>query len=112
MRCCDLTAGKLSTPGKLQRIVKEPDGGGGWSSEWRTYAAPRLLFKPVSGSERLAAERLDAVTRNRAYMRYRPDVTESDRLVVRGRAYQIRAALDLEMRRQWLELDLDGGVAT
>lgn len=112
MRCCDLTSGKLRTPGQLQRLTKTPDGGGGFTVTWTTYATVRMWFKPLSGSERIRAERLEAATRNRAYMRYRDDVREADRLIVDGRAYQIRAALDMEMRRQWLELDLDGGAAT
>lgn len=112
MRCCDLTAGKLRTAGQLQRITKTPDGGGGFTSSFSTYATVKLWFQPMSGRERIAAERLEAITRNRAYMRFRNDVRESDRLVVEGRAYQIRAALDMEMRKQWLELDLDGGAAT
>ena len=112
MRCCDLTSGKMRTRGQLQRLTRTADGGGGFTATFTTYATVYLWFKSMSGSERIYAERLDAITRNRAYTRYRNDVIESDRLVVDGKAYQIRAAINMELRNQWLELDLDGGVAT
>lgn len=112
MKCCDLTSGKLRTAGQLQRLTRTDDDGGGFTSTFTTYATVSLHFKSMSGSERIFAERLDAITRNRAYTRYRDDVIESDRLIVNGRAYQIRAAINMEFKNQWLELDLDGGVAT
>ena len=112
MKCCELTSGKMRTIGQIQRMTRESDGGGGFTATFTTYATINLLFKSMSGSERIYAERLDAITRNRAYTRYRSDVVESDRLVVNGRVYQIRAAINMELRNQWLELDLDGGVAT
>lgn len=112
MRCCDLSAGKLRISASLQRITKTPDGGGGYTSTWTPYATVRVYFEQQSGRERISADRIDAITRNRVYMRFRTDVREADRVVIGTRAYNIRAAIDLELRKQWLQLDLDGGVAT
>jgi SPP1 family predicted phage head-tail adaptor len=45
-------------------------------------------------------------------MRYRADVRPADRVVAEGREYQIRAIIDLELRKKFIELDLDAGAAT
>lgn len=112
MKCCDMSAAKLRTSMTLQRPEKTPDGAGGWTVEWVTYANVKGHVAPLSGFERLHAERLDASTRIRSYIRYRSDVLPKHRAVIEGRAHQIRAVLDLEMRKRWLELDLEQGVAT
>jgi SPP1 family predicted phage head-tail adaptor len=112
MRCCDLTSGKLRISAQLQRLTNTSDGGGGYTTTWTSYASIKVHFEQTSGVERISATRLDAVTRNRAYMRYRPDIKEADRMILGGRAYNIRSIINMEMRDQWLQLDLDGGVAT
>ena len=112
MKCCDMTAGMLREPIQLQRKTSTPDGGGGVTVTWATYATVRAMFKPLSGSERVASDRVEALTKNKATIRYRDGVLESDRVVARGEAYNIRAALNLEFRDKWLELHLAGGEAT
>jgi len=112
MTCAKLCAGSLRHRVALQRAVTTPDGMGGQTIVWQTYATMRAYLEIKSGMERTAHDRLEAVQRIHGYMRYRADVLERDRVVFEGRAYQIRAVKDLELRRQWLELDLEAGVAT
>ena len=112
MKCCDMTAGKLKTPISFQRATKASDGSGGQTVQWDTFASTRCYFRSVSGMERVHSERLEATTRNRAVIRYRSDLSEGDRAIVRDRAYQIRFIDNIEMRDKWLQIDLDGGVAT
>jgi len=112
MKCCDITAGMLRTPVELQAISKTPDAAGNLSITWDTYATVRGHVRPISGTERVMAERIDAITRVRAVIRYNPAVKEGDRAIIDGRAHQIRAALNLEYRNKWLELHLEAGVAT
>jgi len=111
MRCCDMSAAMLREPVEFQRQVHVPIGGGAKKVEWQPLSQTKGFMRPVSGGERLYAERLDAETRNRLTIRYRADLVESDRAIIRGRAYQIRFINNLEFRNRWLELDLDGGVA-
>jgi len=111
VKCCDIKAGILREPVEFQSQVKTSIGGGATTITYTSKANVRGYFKPISGSERLYAERLDATTRNRLVIRYRTDLTESDRVIVRGRAYQIRFINNLEFRNKFLEIDLDGGVA-
>jgi SPP1 family predicted phage head-tail adaptor len=102
----------LREPIEIQSQVRTDIGGGATDITYTNRADVRGHFKPMSGNERLYAERLDATTRNRLVIRYRTDLTESDRVIVRSRAYQIRFINNLEFRNKFLEIDLDGGVAT
>jgi len=112
VKCCNIKAGMLREPVEFQSQVKTDIGGGATTITYVKRVDLRGHFKPMSGSERLYAERLDATTRNRLVIRYRSDLTESDRVIIRGRAYQIRSIINIEFRNKFLEIDLDGGVAT
>ena len=111
-KCCDFTAGMMREPVEIQEQTKSDVGGGATSVTYTNKANVRGFVKPLSGGERLYAERLDAQTKYRLVIRYRSDLTESDRVVIRNRAYQIRFINNLEFRDKWLEIDLDGGVGT
>lgn len=111
-KCCDYTAGMLREPVEIQEQSKSSIGGGATTVTYTNKANVRGFVKPLSGSERLYAERLDAQTRFRLVIRYRSDLLESDRVIIRDKAYQIRFINNLEFRDKWLEIDLDGGVAT
>ena len=111
MKCCDIKAGMLREPIEIQSQVRTDIGGGATDITYTNRADVRGHFKPMSGNERLYAERLDATTRNRLVIRYRTDLTESDRVIVRSRSYQIRSIINMEFRDKFLEIDLDGGVA-
>jgi SPP1 family predicted phage head-tail adaptor len=102
----------LRTPVEIQRQQTVDLGGGATEITYSTVHTTMGYMKPISGNERLYAERIDAQTKNRLVIRYRADLTESDRLVIRGRAYNIRALINLEFRDRWWEIHLDGGVAT
>lgn len=110
-KCCKYNAGQLREPVEFQKLIDFDVGGGATEQKFVEKFRARGHVKPLSGGERLYAERLDAQTRNRLVIRYREDVTESDRVVIRGRAYQIRFIANVEFRNRWLEIDLDGGAA-
>lgn len=112
MKCCDLTAGMLRQRIELQAEQSTPDGSGGLTTEWHTFATVRAHIKALSGAQRLQAERLESVVRYRAVIRFRDDVFANVRVLYNGRAYNVQAVWDIEERRQWLELDLAQGVAT
>lgn len=111
MKCCNVKAGMLREPVEFQRQVKTDIGGGATTITYVKRVDLRGHFKPMSGSERMYVERIDATTRNRLIIRHRTDLLESDRVIVRGRAYQIRFINNMEFRNKFLEIDLDGGVA-
>ena len=101
----------LREPVEFQELKVTPIGGGANEREFFPKLSTRGYMKPLSGGERLYAERLDAQTRNRLVVRYNPNITASDRVIIRDKAYQIRFISNVEFSNKWLEIDLDGGVA-
>lgn len=112
-RCCDFNAGMLREPVTFQRGERESDGAGGFIKSWRPVsgASEWAHVKAVSGGERLASDRIEAITRWRITVRYFAGLLESDRVQFRGRVYNIRFVNNIELRDEWLQIDLDAGVA-
>ena len=112
MKCCDITPGMLRETATIQRQERTSVGGGATEITYVNHATVRGKMEPLSGNQVMYAQRLDAQTRNRFTMRYRADLMDSDRLVIRGRAYRITFIQNVEFRNRWLVLDLDGGAST
>ena len=114
MTCCKYSAGMLRTICQFQRKTRTSDGAGGFTEAWANIAgaATRCQFKALSGGERWQAQRAEATTRNRIVCRYFSGLVESDRVSIGGRIYNVRFINNVELRNRWLELDLDGGVAS
>lgn len=112
MKCCDIKSADLRELVSLQSQVKTNIGGGATEISYAEFASVRGWFVPLSGNEAMYAQRLDANTRNRLVIRYRMGITDSTRVVVRGKAYQIRFIENIEFRNKWYRIFLDGGVAT
>lgn len=112
MKCCDITAGKLRNTIRLQRAVTASDGAGGQQVTWSTYATVSAYILPLTGNERLQADRLENPLRKRITIRYRAGVEERDRVLYNGQAHHIQYIADIEERRQWLEIGVTKGVAT
>ena len=113
VKCCKLSAGRMKEPVTFERAVKTPSGAGGYTEAWGTLAgaADRAKVKALSGSERFASDRIEATTRWRITVRYFAGLLESDRVIIRSRAHNIRFVNNVELADRWLEIDLDGGVA-
>ena len=114
MKCCEYSARDLRTPCTFERMTRTSDGAGGWTEAWAEIngAPTRCQFRNLTGSERWQAQRTEATTRARIVVRYVPGLTEADRVVIGGRHYAIQWIDNIELRDQWLRIDLDGGVAT
>lgn len=103
---------------ELQRKTDTSDGMGGTSTDWEVFAEPYARVRSVSARERLQADQLQSAVTHRALIRFvaqsagsaMPYVFAGDRLVYRGVSFDIRAVIDIEERRRWLELDLESGV--
>ncbi len=113
MKCCDMHAGKLRTPVVFERGVKTGDGAGGHVIAWSamTGSAQWAFAKALSGFERHASERVEAVSKWRIVVRYFSGLKESDRLKMDDKIFNIRFIDNIELRDIWLQIDLGGGVA-
>lgn len=112
MKCCEIVPGSLRHTITIERLARTTDNAGGWTDSWATLHTVKAAIKNVSGSERLHSMRLDAEVTMKATIRYLSDLKEADRVVFRGKRYQIRHIDNVEFRDRWLILSLDGGVAT
>jgi SPP1 family predicted phage head-tail adaptor len=112
-KCCDIKAGMLTTPVAFQRKSRTRNQSGGFVDTWAPLSgsATRAHVKALSGFERLQADRVNAETKERLVCRYFPGLRPDDRVIIEGRAYNIRWVNDVERRKRWYELDLSGGVA-
>ena len=81
-----------------------PDGAGGEAVTWRPLATVWALVEPVSGTERIVADRLTGVVTHVVTMRFRGDVTGGMRVLYRGRAYRVLVAYDPDERQRYLIL--------
>lgn len=110
MKCCDMTAGMLRIPVTLQSQTRTADDGGGWTLVWATYATVQAHLRRKSGMEAFVQERLSEQPQLRCVIRYRSDVEPQHRALIDGKMYNIRSVDDVEFRRRWLDMTLEGGV--
>jgi SPP1 family predicted phage head-tail adaptor len=114
MKCCDINSGMLKEPVTFQRMTRTADGAGGQTQTWATVsgAPSRAFVRVASGNERFSHDRVEATIKLKLTTRYTNALRESDRVLIRGRAHNIKLLNNLEFRNQWLEISVDGGVAS
>ena len=112
IKCCDITAGKLSSKITIQRNTPAADGEGGFTDSWAADPSGGVwaMVKPMSGSERWFANRVTPGNRFRFVIRFRDDgngapyYSGDDRIVYNGRTYGIEAVVDLEDEHRFIEI--------
>ena len=111
VKCCDMYRGKLRHTIQLQSKERTDDGMGGFDVAWTTYATVKAFVETRPGKEVVIADRLDASQVIRATIRYREGVDETDRVIYKGKAHNIRSVSNIEGENKWLLLDMERGVA-
>jgi SPP1 family predicted phage head-tail adaptor len=110
MACCNgLNAGKLRNTIHIQRFVGEKTVAGGWSGEWENILTLKAYIKPLSGSERFFAKRMESVITHKIYIRYQNVISAADRIEYFGRIFSIKAVLNMEEKNMWLEMPCEEG---
>lgn len=113
MKCCQIIPGMLRTPVVFERLtIIGDDGMGGGTESWGAVHSTRAFVKPVSGSERYRAGRLEASQQVRIFIRFTNLIQTSDRVTYKGEALQVRAIINIEERDRWLEIYAESGVVT
>lgn len=109
-----ISAAEFRIPVTFQRKQRVSDGAGGFTETWLAIpdAPIRAKVEALSGNERLEAARINASTRQRLTCRFFAGLTEADRVVIRGRAYNVTFIDDVLLRGHWYVIDLSGGGAT
>lgn len=92
---------------ELQRATRTPDGGGGHTEEWVTYATVWASVRPMSGRERYHAQQTQASANYRIKLYNRADIDPADRILWRGRVLNIRFLADAGPRDLYLTIDAE-----
>lgn len=113
MKCCEITAATLRHRIDLQRAAEVPDGQGGNTRTWTSYAGGvRAFVEPLTAGQLVKLEAIRSPMVARAYMRWRADVQPGDAVLFDGRRYGvIGAPVDIENAQRWLELKLEAVAA-
>ena len=111
MKCCDITAGQLNIKTQIYRLIKVPDGAGGYTQDWELVFSPWARVKPKSGSEKLHSQRLNATGLASVVIRYSAGINETMKIFFKGRDHNIRSVVNIEEADEWLELLVERGVA-
>jgi len=111
MKLCDLHSGMLRNHVTVERMVIVPDGIGGGTATWTTLYQPWAYLAPATGWEGMQGMQLESPITHTCYIRYNADITPRDRIVHRGRVFNIRSIADIEEQRVFMELKCEEGVA-
>ena len=112
--CSLIPIGMLKEPVTFQRETLTADGSGGTVATWSPiYQAPtRAMVKAMSGGEQWASARVEASASWRVTVRYFAGLLPKDRVIIRGKAFNIRFVNNVELADKWLVVDVSEGVAT
>jgi SPP1 family predicted phage head-tail adaptor len=108
---CDLHAGLLRDKVTVERLTLTPDGIGGSTQTWATLYQPWAAIYPATGWEKMAGMQLESPITHTIYIRYNADIKARDRIVHRGRVFNIRSVAIIEEYRIFMELKAEEGVA-
>lgn len=114
-------AGQLRERVRFQRRRPETDRFGNVEREWATLAERWAQIKPMKGSEQIVAGKLEGRAPVEIMVRWdtllgggASALTTDDRVVhvATGTAYNVRAIENRDMRRRYLTITAEAGVAT
>ena len=78
----------------LQARVLTPDGGGGYSESWQTFAVVWARLMPAGVNDVFGPDARESRARYRLWLRRRRDLAAGLRVVIGARALLVRAVLD------------------
>jgi len=87
----------------LEAVMRVDDGAGGADETWHTIEELWAAIRPLSGSEREAADQIGGRVTHEIWVRYRTGVKPDMRLRGGLRIFEIRAVLDTAERRRFLK---------
>jgi SPP1 family predicted phage head-tail adaptor len=86
--------GNLDQRAALQANTLTPDGGGGYTESWQTFATVWAKLAPIGASDSLHADKLESRARHRITLRRRSDLAPGQRAVIGSRRFKLHAVLD------------------
>jgi head-tail adaptor len=86
--------GELNQRAQLLANTLTPDGGGGFSDGWETFASVWVAVAPIAGTDAFGPDRLEARVRYRLTLRRRGDVAAGMRAAAGTRTFRIHTVID------------------
>ena len=71
-----------------------PDGGGGFSESWDSFAGVWIALSPLGAADSVGAAHLESRVRHRIVLRRRADLAAGQRVAVGARSFRVHAVLD------------------
>ena len=107
------TPGELTELVTLRRVVKSPDGGGGFERARQDFAKVRAKVRPLYGAERTQSDRVENHSGYLVVIRQRPDLNETHSLLwhQQNRELNVRFIRRMSARNLYLEMETDMGRA-
>lgn len=97
----------LLAPGiVVERVTQTPNGMGGWSESWQPHLTINGRIRPLSGDERLSADKVTVYATHKLYT-FLYDITEKDRVVFEGQVYDVKAVINPMTLNRFLQVDLE-----
>ncbi len=88
----------------LQAKTLTPDGGGGFSESWETFAVVWVKVAPASAADSFGPDALESRARHKVTLRRRTDVAAGQRLAVGSRTFKVHGILDEGPRAPFITL--------
>jgi len=86
--------GSLNQRALLLANTLTPDGGGGFSDDWETFASVWVAVEPIGGSDAFGPDRLEARVRHKLTLRRRTDMAAGQRAQIGARLFRIHTVID------------------
>jgi len=89
-----MNIGSLNQRALLLANTLTPDGGGGFSDNWESFAFVWVAVEPLGGSDAFGPDRLEARVRHKITLRRRPGIAAGQRAQIGERLFRIHTVLD------------------
>ena len=87
----------------IERPVRTSDDGGTGTLTWTSLGSVFARIEPVGGREIEIGDGVAGRVSHKVLLRWRDDLAPQMRIVAGSQILEIRAVLDLEGRRRWLQ---------
>lgn len=96
----------------IQKRTQSPDGLGGFSESWITFASTWAKISPTSARERFFSEKLEHNITHKITIRYRSGISPDMRIQFGTRIFKINGIINPEERNIWLDLLCEEGAGS
>ena len=103
-----MQTGRLDQRVTIERFTSTTDAWGGTVEAWSPLATVWAGVEPLVGREYFAADAAQSEVTAKIRMRYRPGITPQDRVVHKGRNYNIVSVIDVRSAGRELVLMVKG----